>query len=182
VSTAATARDGQMVMMIMTESSDGWAERAAAASHSQRHAAVGRLASAKIAALAAARRDWQQHGSQQAEQPARRSSARCVRALRLEAWQIELSRQTCSSSRIAVSGRIALFSCDGRYVDAAGLLASAEPTAVVVSCATGPAWVIIGAMMGPLPLYRGASCAALTSPDCIIVVPSSALPTFAILL
>jgi hypothetical protein len=49
-----------------------------------------------------------------------------------EAWQIELSRQTCSSSRIAVSGRIALLSCDGRYVDAAGLLASAEPTAVVV--------------------------------------------------
>jgi hypothetical protein len=46
--------------MIMTESSDGWAERAAATSHSQRHAAVGRLASAKIAALAAARRDWQQ--------------------------------------------------------------------------------------------------------------------------
>ena len=57
-----------MVMMIMTESSDGWAERAAAASHSQRLAAVGRLASAKIAALVAARRDWQQHGSQQAEQ------------------------------------------------------------------------------------------------------------------
>jgi hypothetical protein len=120
----------------MAESSDGWAERAAAASHSQRHAAVGRLASAKIAALAAARRDWQQGvaASRQSSQ-AGRSSARCVRAQRLEtweAWQIELSRQTCSSSRIAVSGRIVLLSCDGRYVDAAGLLASAEPTAVVV--------------------------------------------------
>ena len=57
-----TARDGQMAMMIMPESSDGWTERAAAAAalYSQRHAAVGRLASAKIAALATARRDWQQ--------------------------------------------------------------------------------------------------------------------------
>lgn len=46
--------------MIMPKSSDGWTERAAAALYSQRHAAVGRLASAKIAALATARRDWQQ--------------------------------------------------------------------------------------------------------------------------
>ena len=52
--------DVQMAMMIMPESSDGWTERAAAALYSQRHAAVGRLASAKIAALATARRDWQQ--------------------------------------------------------------------------------------------------------------------------
>jgi hypothetical protein len=103
-----------------------------AASHSQRHAG-GRLASAKIAAPSGAVR--------LAALSSRTggSSARCVRALETwEAWQIELSRQTCSSSRIAVSGRIALLSCDGGSRAMAMLvllvllavLASAEPTQV----------------------------------------------------
>jgi hypothetical protein len=49
---------------------------------------------------------------QRAADSSRGSSVGCVRALATwEAWQIELSRQTCSSSRIAVSGRIALLSC-----------------------------------------------------------------------